>query len=496
MFNRKILFGFAVVLICLGSRPTSIHPQLLSLEMEDYLERGAGTACRAIALDDSGIVHVAGYTRTAVFPCRNAHQPSLAGEMDAFIIGISPSGSGLLYATYLGGSGVDRAYGIVLNGAGQPVVVGMTDSNDFPCRDAYQSTLGGGSDAFVARLSSSGSRLLYATYLGGRGDDMASGIVTGTERSVYVSGETFSDDFPTRNPYQASKAGWEEDVFLTHFSPVGSTILFSTYFGGSGVDAGGYIGLDSGGDIYLAGSTGSDDFPTRAAFSSRRNGKCDVFVTRFDSSGSSLVYSSYLGGSGIDFARGLAVGREGDAWVTGFTLSEEFPEYGPSLPREDEEGDAFITGLTPSGSALLFSGCFGTGGIEQGLAIALDLSGGVYMTGTTNSSTFRLKKPFQPIWGGDEDLFIIKLTRPGLSVYYSTYLGGDEYDRPCGIVVDPKGAAYLAGLTYSFNFPLKRPFQRRLSGWSDGFISKISPSGSDLVFSTYLGGYTKPSPQR
>ena len=207
----------------------------------------------------------------------------------------------------------------------------MTDSDNFPCRDAYQATLGGGCDAFVARLSSSGNGLLYATYLGGSGDDTASGLTPGPDDTIYVSGETFSADFPTRNPYQATKAGWEEDIFLTRFSPAGSALIFSTYVGGSGVDAGGYIGLGSGGDVYLAGSTGSDDFPTRSAFSAGRSGRYDAFVTRFESSGNSLVYSTYLGGREIDFARGLAVGREGDAWVTGFTLSEDFPEKTPAL---------------------------------------------------------------------------------------------------------------------------------------------------------------------
>ena len=385
------------------------------------------------------------------------------------------SGSRLLYATYLGGSGFDRACGIALDGAGEPLVVGMTASDNFPCRDSYQATLGGGSDAFVARISSSGSRLLYATYLGGRGDDMASGIALGKDNTIYISGETFSDNFPTRNSYQASKVGWEEDIFLACFSPTGSNLIFSTYFGGSGVDAGGYIGLDSGGDIYLAGSTGSDDFPTQSAFSSKRSGSYDAFVSRFDSSGSLLVYSTYLGGRGIDFARGLSVGGAGDAWVTGFTLSEGFPEHGPALPREDEEGDAFITGLTASGSELIFSGCFGTGGIEQGLAITLDLSGGIYMTGTSNSSTFPLKNPFQHIWGGDEDLFIVKLNPTDLSVDYSTYLGGDEYDRPYGIAVGPAGAIYLVGLTYSYNFPLKKPLQRR-----DRKSTRLNSSHTDI----------------
>jgi Beta-propeller repeat len=496
MFNGKFLSGFAAGLICFGSYPHLIYPQLLSLEMEDYLERSAGSAARAIALDDFGTVHVAGYTRSSVFPCRNAYQPRLAGDMDAFVAGISPSGSGLLYATYLGGSGVDRAHGIALDGAGQPLVIGMTDSKNFPCRNAYQAKPGGGYDAFVARLSSSGSGILSATYLGGGGDDTASGLTPGPDDTIYVSGETFSADFPTRQSYQASKAGWEEDIFLTRFSRSGSSVIFSTFLGGSGVDAGGYIGLGSGGDIYLAGSTGSDDFPVRNAFSGKRSGKYDAFVIRFDSSGSGLIYSTYLGGKEIDFARGLAVGRDGDAWVTGFTMSEEFPEYGPAPLREGDEGDAFVTGVAPSGSELLFSGCFGTVGIEQGLAIVLDVSGGVYMTGTSNSSKFPLKNPFQPVWGGDEDVFIIKLTPPDLSIAYSTYLGGEEYDRPYGIFVDSAGAVYIAGLTCSFDFPLKKPFQGRLSGWSDGFISKLSPSGSGLVFSTYLGGYTAPSTRK
>lgn len=494
MPHQKILCVCAAVVIACAVFPLPGRTQLLFLEMEDYLERAAGTAIRGLALDDVGSVYLTGYTRSAVFPCRNAYQPRLAGGRDAFIAKLSPEG-GLLWSTYFGGEGDDRAYGIAVHGSGGPVIVGMTNSDDFPSRDAYQDKRGGGYDAFVARFSPCGGDLLYATYLGGGGDEAASGIALGPDDDIYVSGVTLSKDFPTRRPYQAANPG-EESIFLTRLSPDGSTLVFSTYFGGSRCDSGGYLGLGPAGDIYLAGSTASDDFPARAAFAGEKSGEFDVFVSRLDPAAGELIYSTYLGGAGIDFARGLAVSRDGDAWVAGWTLSEDFPEKNPALPREDEEGDAFIFGLSPSGSELLFSGCFGTPGIEQGLAISLGASGGVYLAGISNSARFPRKNPFQPTWGGHEDVFLIKLNPPNFSLAYSTYLGGGEYERPGAIAVGPSGAIYVAGLTYSFNFPVKNALQRRLSGWSDGFISKLSPDGSELIFSTYLGGQSMPLPRK
>lgn len=488
MILKRISVSFAVAMIFSTFWAQSGHTQLFSLNTADYYVHSAENSCRGIALDVSGVVYVAGFTRSQAFPCRNAYQPSFSGRVDAFVAGLSSSGSALLYATYLGGSGEDKAYGISVDSQGRAVVSGVTSSRDFPCRGAYQAEPGGKLDAFVAKVSSSGSELIFATYLGGKKDDAALDLALGPSGSVYVSGETFSADFPTRDPYQASRAGWEQDIFLTRLTSTGSGVIFSTYLGGTEVDFGGSLDLDSGGSTYVAGSTWSEDFPTLGAYSVKKSGKYDAFVSKFKSSGSSLSYSTYLGGEGIDFAHDLAVDREGGAWVTGFTLGEGFPELAPLYRREDEDGTAFLTRLSSSGSFLSFSTCWGTPGGERGLAIGLDRSGGVYITGQTGSPNFPLRNPFQSRMGGEGDVFIAKLSPATSAIVYSTYLGGNEIDLPHGIAVSSSGNAYVAGFTRSFDFPLRCPLHRIKPGGSDGFITGFSSSGSSFIFSTYLGG--------
>lgn len=305
---------------------------------------------------------------------------------------------------------------------------------------------------------------------------------------AYLSGETISVDFPTRDAYQASKIGWEQDVFISKFTSAGSGLIYSTYLGGSGVDFGGKIALDRDNHIYITGTTWSQNFPTRNCYSPAKAGKYDAFVGKLTSSGNDIIYSTYLGGGGFDFGNDIAVDKAGAAYVTGFTLGEGFPELKPLYKRRDEDGTAFLTRLSPSGSSILFSTCWGTPGGEEGMVVALDSADCIYVSGITGSPDFPLRNPFQPGKNGREDIFMVKITSSGCDIIYSTYLGGLDYERPFGLAVNPAGRAYLVGCTYSYNFPVKSAYQSTMSGGSDGFVTGFSASRSSLLFSTYLGG--------
>ncbi|MDP8213552.1 MAG: SBBP repeat-containing protein, partial [Candidatus Euphemobacter frigidus] len=268
----------------------------------------------------------------------------------------------------------------------------------------------------------------------------------------------------------------------------GSGLVYSTYLGGSGVDFGGKIALDRDNHIYIAGTTWSENFPTRNCYSPSKTGKYDAFIGKFSFSGSDLIYSTYLGGGGFDFGNDIAVNKAGTAYITGFTLGEGFPELKPLYKRRDEDGTVFLTRLSSSGSSILFSTCWGTPGGEEGMVVALDSAGCVYVSGITGSPDFPLRNPFQPKKSGRQDIFMVKMTSLGSDIIYSTYLGGLDYERPFGLTVNSAGRANLAGCTYSYNFPVKSAYQPTMAGGSAGFVTGFSSSGSNLLFSTYLGG--------
>ena len=396
------------MLILISGFSVSFSPangQLFSLSTADYLSHSANTSCQGIALDDFNCIYLTGFTSSAEFPCRGAFQFRRLGEVDAFVVKLSSSGSVLLYSTYLGGSYIEKAYEIAVDSSRCAVVAGMTNSSDYPCRNAYQSSRAGKLDAFITKLDSLGSALIYSSYLGGSLDDAAFDLALDSIGMVYLSGETISADFPTRDAYQASKASWEQDVFITKITSSGSGLVYSTYLGGNGVDFGGKINLDQDNHIYITGTTWSENFPTRNCYSPSKAGKYDAFVGRLSFSGSDLIYSTYIGGGGFDFGNDIVVDKTGSSYITGFTFGEGFPEFKPLYKRRDEEGTAFLTRLSPSGSSILFSTCWGTPGGEEGMVVALDSIGCIYLSGITGSPNFPLRDPFQSEKSGKMDIF-------------------------------------------------------------------------------------------
>ncbi len=441
------------------------------LSYSTYLGGNGNDEGWGIAVDGSGSAYVTGLTYSTDFPTVDPYQTD-EGSWDVYITKLSSSGNSVAYSTYLGGGGVDKGYGIVVDASGAVYVTGETSSTDFPTANPYQTDMGENyQDVFVTKLSSSGNSLVYSTYLGGDGEEKGYAIAADSSGAVYVTGWTGSSDFPTLNPYQTYDGN--DDVFITKLSSSGNSLVYSTYLGGSSIYEVAYgIAVDGSGAAYVAGYTQSTDFPTLNAYQGTyQGGYLDVFVTKLSSSGSSLVYSTYLGGSDNDYGYDLAVDGSGAVYVTGSTVSDDFPTLNPYQTYQG--GDAFVTKLTSSGSSLVYSTYLGGGYWDEGWGIAVDGSGAAYVTGYTGSTDFPILNPYQGTFqGGEYDAFVTRLSSSGNSLDYSTYLGGSGKDQAHGIALDGSGGVYIVGMTESSNFPTLDQYQID-QGYQDAFVTKI-----------------------
>jgi hypothetical protein len=400
----------------------------------------------------------------------------------------------LVYSTTLGGSSIDQGVDIAIDSQGAAYVTGITESTDFPTTaGAFDAGANGNQDAFVTKLDPAGSSLAYSTYLGGSNTDQGIGIAIDSQGAAYVTGMTSSTDFPTTaGAFDTSKNGGNDDAFVTKLDPAGSSLAYSSYLGGTNTfDIGLGIAVDSLGAAYLTGSTSSTDFPTTAgAFDPSYNGNQDAFATKFDPAGSSLAYSTFLGGSATEEGSGIAVDSLGAAYVTGITPSTDFPTTAGAFDTSyNGNGDAFVTKLDPLGSGLAYSTYLGGSQADQG-HIAVDSQGAAYITGSTDSTDFPTTTgAFDTTYNGNRDTFVTKLDPLGLTLAYSTYLGGSNSDEGVGIAVDSLGAAYVTGFTSSTDFPTTAGASDT-SGDANGdaFATKVDPPSSSLAYSTYLGG--------
>ena len=481
-----------------------------SLIYSTYLGGSGDEYGYGIAVDSSGSAYVTGHTQSGDFPTRNAYDDSHGGSFDAFVAKIDTTQSGddsLVYSTYLGGSGYEYGYGIAVDSSGSAYVTGSTSSHDFPTLNPYQSANAGGSDAFVAKINTTQSgddSLVYSTYLGGSGYEYGYGIAVDSSGSAYVTGSTSSHDFPTLNPYQSANAGGS-DAFVAKIDTTKSgdqSLVYSTYVGGSGWDQGRGVAVDSSGSAYVTGHTQSGDFPTRNAYDDSLGGGSDAFATKIDTTkfaDQSLIYSTYLGGSSGDSGYAIAIDATACAYITGSTWSHDFPARNAYDDSPRGSSDAFVTKLdaTKSGDASLIYSTYLGGGMGRnyndfGIAVAADSSGCAYVTGATHSTAFPIRNAYQATGGATMiDAFVTKIdtTKSGdASLVYSTYLGGSDHDGGGDIAVDSSGCAYVTGITKSTDFPTLNPYQAANAGGCDAFITKLSASGSALVYSTYLGG--------
>lgn len=400
----------------------------------------------------------------------------------------------LTYSTFLGGSWWDKASAIAVDADGNAYIAGTTYSPDFPTVNALQATSPNlyqfQPDAFVAKLDPLGTTLLYSTYLGGSYSDEGRGIAVDGAGNAYITGITSSRDFPIIGGLQSDYHGGYYDAFVTKLDPTGSAIVYSTFLGGSDDDEAQAIALDSSGNAYVAGFTGSEDFPTTVgAVQSSYQRNQDAFISKLNSSGSPLVYSTFLGGSQGDGAYGLAVDAQGNAYVTGITNSVDFPAT-PGAFQTGSSGygnTGFVTKLNPRGAALAYSSYLGSS--RGGNGIAVDAAGSAYLTGEGYYG-FPTFNAFQNNVAGDlyGDAFVSKFHPGGCALVYSTFLGGTSYDGGHSIAIDSAGRAYVTGYASSTDFPLANPIQYSNTPFQKAFVAEFNAAGNTLLFSTYFGG--------
>jgi hypothetical protein len=464
-----------------ASRTLVIDP---GLEYSTYMGGGNSDGATSVAIDGSGNAYVTGYTSSSNFPTKNAFQKNYGGgQDDAFVTKIDAAGTSIVYSTYLGGSDSDSAIGIAVDASGAAYVTGETTSSDFPLMHPIQKTYGGGDeDAFVTKLDPSGSSLVYSTYLGGSLADVGDSIAVDSNGNAYVAGETGSTDFPvTRNAFQTKLDG-EYDAFVTKLDAKGTALTYSTFLGGSGNEEATSVVTDATGSAFVVGSTASTDFPTTpGAFQTQHasdGGETDLFVTKFNATGSALVYSTYFGGNNRDDAGGIAVDSSGRAYISGDTESTDLPVKNAYQPKFGGFADAFVTVFNSKGSGLIYSTYLGGPNDDYSTAIGVDGSGNAYIVGVTEGGFPVTQDAFQGSFGGVVDAFFSEFTAAG-SLSYSTYFGGGGDDGGFAIAVSkstagPAGGILLVGQTASTDFPIRHPLQRRLGGTSDAFVAKFS----------------------
>ena len=509
------------------SLPLVIDP---ILSYSTYFGGNYGETAWAVAINtNDGSIYMAGQTLSTQFTNwtvppgafqTNYHGGTQAG--DAFVAKFDNAGQNLIYFTYLGGSGDDAAYGLAVDAAGDAYIAGATDSTNFPIRNGIYSNISGSlntqlglypADAFVAELDPGGSNLVYSTYLGGESADAAYGVAVDLAGNAYVTGFTYSTNFPVTNALQSHLACtntvyFNANAFVAKIGAGGSPLVYSTYLGGLNFDEGEGIAVDSAGSAYVTGFTASTNFPVTNAIYQMINSNLvngyllngsniqvsvsDAFVARFGPAGTNLIYSTFLGGANNDFARHIAVDAAGNAYVTGATVSTNFPNTVTNIPYlhngvtnnlnsfAPTVTNAFLTQITYNGTNanIGYSTVFGgtNACIDVGYGLALDPAGNVFVVGSTSSTnfpTFNIPGLLPSTNSGKSDVFVIVFNTNATALLYSTYLGGNDNDFGYGIAVDTNDNAYVVGTTSSTNFPTVNARQTMRNGTNDAFLAKI-----------------------
>jgi len=466
-----------------------------------------------VAVDNSGAAYVAGQTNSIVFPTKIGPNPTNKGSNDAFVVKVNPDGKTLDYAGFIGGLGVDSAFGLAVDESGA-YVVGSTTSNQstFPVIGGPDLTHNAGQDAFITKVAPDGRTLLYSGFIGGGGDDVATGVAVDGLGAAYLSGYTTSNaaSFPVKKgPYLTDPVTGFGGAFAAKVNSNGAALDYAGYIGSGNGYA---VAVDDSGSAYVIGDTGSPRLPPTVDSDLQPRMGGDAYIVKIRADGTALVYAGYIGGDGTDHAYGVAVDRSGAAYVTGFTPEippgqTPFPVVNapPSLGSPKGSHDAYIAKVNPDGASFAYSVLIGGSQVEMGNDIAVDLAGAAYITGhtaSTESNSFPVTKgpdlthnggsidgqlpsrkglPFggtgsvdSLIGASNFDAFVAKLSPSAQSLEYAGYVGGPRTDVALGIAVDIAGAAYVGGTTDSPLFPATSSPDLPYKGGLDAFVAKVA----------------------
>jgi len=431
----------------------------------------------AIAVDPSGTAYVTGNTDAINFPTTaGAFQTATGGNLDAFIFKLNPTGTGLIYSTYIGGNSGERGNAIAVDGSGNAYVVGQGMSPNFPTTPGAYLTSG---DGFAVKLNPAGNSLVYSTYLAnacGFGCTDPTALALDPSGDLFIAGQNNGNLITTAGAFQTGYNG-VSDAFAMKLNPAGTAMIYSTYLGGTGQDSGTAIGIDPAGNAYVTGYTASANFPTTAGALKTVYGvgTYKAFVTKLNPSGTGLVYSTFLGGSSEDMGNGITIDAGGNAYIVGTTWSADFPTT-PGAFQTTLAGtsDFFVAKLNPAGSALVFAthmgGLFGFGPA----GIGLDGNGDVFVAGATGPGLPTTSGAFQTTYVGTVDGGVIELDPSGANLFYGTYLGGSNASGIRALAIDPAGNVYVTGDTSCLNFPITAgAFQTAKGGLSSAFVTKF-----------------------
>lgn len=515
-FQVVILFqGWAETPTAFTGARLSVYPPPTQASVSDqltfstYLGGDGVDQGETVAVDANGNVYVVGQTAapslpdTPGFPVTpGAFDSILRGESDGFVAKFNATGIPE-FITFLGGTGADNALDVAVDNSGSVYVSGWTDSTDFPTTaDAFNRNNSGGRDGFLAKLSPDGANLLYASYIGGSGQDEVAHLALGPDSTVYFTGTIDSPDFPiTPGAYDTTLDG-TSDAYAARLDVQGDRLLFSTYLGGTSSDFSRDIAVDGSGSPIVVGTTDSYDFPTSSgAFDATLNGT-DGFVVRLNADGTDLPYGSFFGGSGSDGITSLALDENGLVSATGYTASTDLPTTEGALSRVYHGGnsDSFLFRMNPQG-ALLYSTFVGGSGDDNGQAVAVDGAGTTYLLGVTSSTDFpTTSDAMSKVNRGFTDSYILTLDSPGTAISYSSYFGGSGWDHGALLAVDNESHVYVTGSTGSSDFPVTvGAFDTTLDGSSDAFVARMripKPAESPippslpcgLLFTPLIGG--------